>query len=44
LNFELNFIKIGRLYHIAAIRTIGINMKQIIASVFFDILSYTIGG
>jgi len=23
LNFELNFIKIGRLYHIAAIGTIG---------------------
>jgi len=44
LNFELNFIKIGRLYHIAmaamAERSENWwenNMKQIIASVFFNI-------
>jgi len=46
LNFVFNFIKIERLYHIAAIGTIEKlenNMKQITASVFFDIISYTIG-
>jgi len=39
--FRITFIKIGRLYHIAAIgmigKLVGSNMKQIIASVFFKI-------
>jgi len=47
MNFEFNFIKIGTISYIwhRNDRKIGgkIIVKQIIASVLFDILSYTIG-